>query len=122
MIAAPKLAILGTNILALNPDLVKAELDEQQVAFTGYLAGGSAVTLTTPGVVRHSASMQLLAGNVVWVLETGDPQITGVGYGAYLYDTTYGLIASGYFDAPVSLGSVGDYLDLLFGVPVFLLS
>lgn len=120
LIVSPKIALLGTPSVTITPDTTKAVLDAEEVAFSGYTAGGSAITLTTPGVVRGSDRFQLLAGNLTWVLTTADPLVTATVYGAYLYDTTFGLIAAGYFDEVVNLGNVGDYLDLFAGVPVLL--
>lgn len=120
LIVTPKLALIGSPTLSLTPDLTKADIDVEQAVFSGYTAGGSAVTLTSPGIVRQGPGIQLLAGNVTWVLTTADPLVTGTIYGAYLWDATFGLIACGYFDEPVVLGAVGDYLDLFAGVPVVL--
>jgi len=120
LIVAPKVVLLGTSAVALSPDTLKATLDAQEAAFSGYTTGGAAITLTAPGLVRAGVDQQILAGNVSWVVTTADPLVTGTIYGAYLVDTTFGLIASGYFDEPVILGSVGDYVDLFWGVPVLL--
>lgn len=122
LIVSPKVALIGTSGLVLTPSTTKAELDAVESAFTGYTTGGSAITLTTPGIVRGSVRLSILAGNVVWVLGTADPLVTGQVYGYYLYDTTYGLICSENFSEPVVLGQTGDYLDLFTGVPELLQS
>jgi len=120
LIDTPKLILLGENSLAISPDTTLAEIEAIEAAFTGYTAGGTAITLTAPGPVRQSETIQLLAGNVIEVLESGSPTVTADIYGAALVDTTYGLIAAGYFDQPVTLAEVGDFIDVLFGVPVIL--
>lgn len=120
LIATPKLMLLGDNSVAIGPDTTLAELQAIEAAFTGYTTGGTAITLTAPGVVRQSEDIQLLAGNLIEVLESGSPTVTDTIYGAALVDATYGLIASGYFTDPVILAEVGDFVDVLFGVPVLL--
>lgn len=120
LIVSPKLALLKTNVVAITPETILSELNAEQADFSGYTTGGAAVTLTAPGVVRGGASVAMLAGNVVWKLTTATPLVTNNIRGWYLYDTTFGLIAGEYFSEQVVLGSVGDYLDLLAGVPVLL--
>lgn len=119
-LVSPKLALLGTSELVITPDTTLAELAAQQTEFTGYTATGQALDVEAPGVVRLGTNVQGLCGNAIWVLAAGAPTVTGTITGAYLADTTFGLICSAYFDEPVTLANVGDYLDVFWGVPMVL--
>lgn len=116
---APKIALIGETGIVITPDTTKAELDAVQAVFTGYTAGGAAVTFNVANL-RHGQNAVALAGNVSWVVTAADPQLLDTVTGWYLYDTTFGLICSENLAAPVVLGQVGDWFDLFAGVPLYL--
>lgn len=116
LIVSPKIALLNDDPLTITPDTTKAQLDAHEAVFSGYTAGGQAVTLGAIPV-RPSSVIQALAGNVSWVGPTVDPFVQGGVKGWYLYDTTFGLICSGQFSESVNIATPGDYLDLFAGLP-----
>lgn len=117
LIVNPKIALLNEDPLSITPDTTLEQLEEHEAAFSGYTAGGSAVTLGAVPV-RPSNVVQALAGNVAWVGPVADPFISGGVKGWYLYDDTFGLICSGQFSESVNITGQGSYLDLFAGLPL----
>lgn len=118
LIIAPKLGLFGPSEIVLTPDTTKAALDAIEVVFTGYTAGGAAVTFQTTTVRTGLGKQCTLSTNNVWVVGTADPLVTAEVSGWYLYDTTYGLICSEKFGTAVSMANTGDFLDLFAGLPI----
>lgn len=117
LLVAPKIGLITSDPLSLGPDTTLAELEAIQAAFSGYTAGGQAITLGAIPI-RAKFDAVALAGNVAWVGSETDPFVSASIGGWYLHDTTYGLVCACQFAQPVLIASPGDYLDLFVGLPV----
>lgn len=115
LLVAPKIALIGPNELSFSPDLTLAALEAAEVEFSGYTAGGAAVTLGAVPV-RSGDRVMALAGNVSWVAPVADPFVEGEIVGWYMTDDTYGLVCFESFEESVLIAHPGDYFDLFAGL------
>lgn len=116
LIATAKLRLSNSPSFAPTPASTIASLDATECAYSGYTAGGIAVSLSAP--LNLSTVCQGVLTNGLFLATTASPFVPDVAYGWWIDDGT-NFIAGERFSGnqSASFASPGAFLDLNALVP-----
>ncbi len=111
VLAASKMRLFQSTFVP-SVSSTKADCEAAECDFTGYPAGGIAITAWSAAILDPAGGAGIESGLVQFVWATGSPDVGNLVGGWFLEDSTGKLRAIGVFDVPVPMQAAGQGIPL----------
>lgn len=117
LIASGKLRLSNNPALVANPQATISQLAADECAYSGYTAGGIAVTLSGPLILSNSAVGMLCTGT--FLATTATPFVSDSAHGYWIDDGTNVILVEAFPPGTVfSFAQAGAFLELVVLIPL----